>query len=179
MHILTQLLTILSNYCEAWSTEKRNIILCKIASSFFKALSLVLVGSIAGSLPVFFTIARNIVCFFQDRFKTKLPLYLICFGYVAIGIGSIPLYTSILDAFPAVSSLISTIILWFGSPVEIKMGVSLGDILWMLYDFVNGLYLAALNMLCRVIVTGISVIRIKRQQKMEKNASADAPHSER
>lgn len=171
MHIITQLLTIVSTYGEAWSTKKQHIILCRMSSSFFNALSLLLVGNVVGALPIFFTVIRCIVCYSQDRFKSNLPIYLVCLGYVGIGIISVPLYSSVVDLFPLVMSLASAIVLWFCSPMGIKMGVGLGDSLWMIYNLINGLYFTAANIACQLVVTAISMVRIKKNKHIESNPS--------
>ena len=159
--VISQILTIISNYCASCVVNKRDIILFKIVSSFFNAISILLVGNIVGSIVVFFTMFRGVICLFKDRFKTNLPIYLICAGYVAIGICGIPFYTNIIDIVPVLVSMPAAIILWFCDPSGIKVGVGIGDSLWMIYDLYNGLYLSALNIFVNIIISMISLIRMK------------------
>lgn len=159
--IIAQILTILSNYCSSWAIKKHNIILFRILSAFFSAISIVAVGNIVGAIPVFFTIIRCIVCYFKDKFKNNWPIYLICAGYIVIAACSIPFYTTILDIIPVLVSLPAAVILWFCNPIGIKAGVGIGDTLWLIYDLYNGLYLSALNIFIQIIISIISIIRIK------------------
>ena len=69
--LISQVLTIASNYLSAWVTKKRDIILFKCLSSLFSAISIVAVGNIVGAVPVFYTIIRCIVCF-QGKIQNKL-----------------------------------------------------------------------------------------------------------
>ena len=161
--VIAQVLTIGSNYCASWSTKKLNIILFKILSAVFNALSILFIGNIAGAIPVFFTVIRCVVCFYKDKFKTNKPIYFICFGYILIAILSIPLYKTFIDVLPVVISLWASIVLWFFKPIGIKIGIGIGDAFWMIYDFANGLYLSAINLLAQLILSGISIIRIRKK----------------
>ncbi len=167
--LISQVLTIASNYLSAWVTKKRDIILFKCLSSLFSAISIVAVGNIVGSIPVFYTIIRCIICFFKEKFKTNWPIYLICAGYVAIAVCSIPFYTSIIDVLPVAISLAASIVLWYCDPIGIKAGVGIGDTAWAIFHVCNGLYLSALNTALQVAVAGISILRIKIKQKNNEN----------
>ncbi|MBQ8626771.1 MAG: YgjV family protein [Agathobacter sp.] len=162
--IIAQALNITSNYISSWVTKKHQIILFKCLSSLFSAISIIAVGNLVSAIPVLFTIIRCIVCFFKDKFKNNWPIYLICVGYIIIAVGSIPFYTSVVDVFPVVISLAASLILWFCDSIGIKIGIGIGDTLWVIFHSVNGLYLSALNTALQVVLSIISIIRIKTKR---------------
>lgn len=168
LSITFQILNIASNYGSAWSKSKRNIVIFKVLSAIFNSLSIISVGNFISAIPVMFTIVRSLVCFYKDKFKTNLPIWLCVLGYIVIGLLTFNKMDSIIDMLPVITSLLASIIIWYCNPVELKLWMMLTEGIWMVYHFSSGLYLSALNILLQTIVSIISIIRIKLDNKKSK-----------
>lgn len=165
MDIIFQAGQIISNYLAAWVKDKKHIILFKLLSTIFCALSIIAVGRYAASIPILFTIIRSLVCMNKDKFKNNIPIWLCIAGYIIIALLTFNSLESYIDLMPTVTSIIASLILWYGDSVSIKAGLGLGDAIWMVYYFYIGLYVSALNILLQIVVTVISIIRIKLEAK--------------
>lgn len=171
MNIVFQSLQITSNYCAAWSKNKKHIILFKVLSALFNSLAIISVGNFVSAIPVLFTIVRTIVCFYKEKFKTNYPIWLCILGYMLIGLLTITKMQSFIDVLPLITSLIASLIIWYCNPIGIKVGLSITDTIWLIYYIQQELYLLATNIALQTIISAISIVRIllhKSSVNMEK-----------
>lgn len=169
MDIIFQAGQIVSNYLAAWVTGKNKIIFFKLLSAVFNALAIMSVGRYAASIPVLFTIVRSIVCMNKEKFKSDVPIWLCVLGYIMIIAITFNSMESYLDLLPTITSMVASLVLWYGGAILIKSGLGVSDTIWMIYYFYVGLYFSALNILFQTIVAVISIIRIKLKDRSAKD----------
>lgn len=166
MKILFQITQICSNFLAAWSSKKRNIIIFKILSSISAVLMMICANQIIGAIPVAFTAIRTTIFMFKDKYKSDLPLW-ICIGiYILLAIFSVQTF---MDILPTITSISASFILWYCKPIGIKIGLSLTDSIWAIYYFITELYLSCTYTIISIIISIISIIKIKYTESKKLN----------
>ena len=173
MEIVLQALTIGSNYTASWVRDKKLIATFKMLAALFNALAIICVGHFIASIPVLFTIIRNIVCMNKDKFKNNKPIWICVLGYIIIGIITLGNIDTIMDIVPTIVSLLASLIIWYCNPVGIKVGLGITDNIWTVYYLYSGLYISAINIIIQTIIAIISIIRIKLGDKIIDKQQSD------
>ena len=167
MEVVFQFLTIISNYSAAYVKSKITSIKFKVAAATFNACAIISVGNGIESLPVFFTIIRNITCLNKEKFKSNKPIYLVLLGYMCLGVYTFISTGSVMSLLPTIASLSASIVLWFANNKGMKIWLSVVETVWVVYYIYAKLYFSALNTTLQIIVALISLVRIIRDDRKQ------------
>ena len=87
---------------------------------------------------------------FKDRYKTNF-VFLFCLGLHIIA--GIVTFTGLSSLLPGITAVISVVVLWFGNEQQIRIGTIIANLIWVVYYFVNGIYISAVTNIVIILFT--------------------------
>ena len=91
---------------------------------------------------------------------------LILFNIAGLGEASLTtIFITLFSLLPCVTAIISVITLWFGNEQQIRIGSIISNLIWVIYYYLNNIYISATFNLIVIIFTIISCILNNRIYK--------------
>lgn len=164
MKLISQLfgaVAMVSLFCTWQQTERKKIIALKLCADVFWVLHYLMLGGIAGMIPNFIGIFRELVFINREskKWANKIfwPILFILCGWV-LGIYS---FASPFDIFPLIASTLVTLSLWIKNPRLTKLITVPICTLFLIYNFSLGSVIGFANELFSICSIAISFIREK------------------
>ena len=119
--------------------EAKSMLIHSFIANLISLLVYILLGELSTSLTVVIMTIRSLIMTQRDRFKTNIIFYILLLVTLA------PLLTvkNILDILPVFASLCATFVSWRGDAQLIRIGCSVSDISWTVYNICIGAYIQA------------------------------------
>ena len=130
--------------------KKKNMLINMFISNLISLILFQVAGLGAASLTTIFITLRSFLFMFKDRYKTNF-VFLFCLGLHIIA--GIVTFTGLSSLLPGMTAVISVVVLWFGNEQQIRIGTTIANLIWVVYYFVNGIYISAVTNIVIILFT--------------------------
>lgn len=169
-HPLAQAIGLLSLILSLISFQQKKrmgILLFQMAASFSCAVSLILLGGIAGGLLDLIAFSRTVVFSLRDRYSwASSPVWLIFYAIVIVAVGILTgEQGSFVSLFAVFGTLFSTVALWMRSEKRMRTISLFAGPCWIAYNLYYSSCFGVLNELIAMTSIVIALIRLRNYGK--------------
>jgi len=146
------------------SNDKKKIYLFNGIYNLTLSIQYFLLGAITGAISSFISIFRNIVFY---KYKSKVPMCIILVYFLITVLLNIPGYSGLVSIIPFLLMVIYTMALYINNILFFKYANISIYILEIIYDIIYDAYVGIAICVIDIIVVGISLIQMKRKNKIK------------
>lgn len=162
MKSVLQVLSILIGYAGSLDKNKRRILFYACLSNIISILMFITTGRIDSITTSIIIGIRCILFLFKDKYKTPFVLWICIIAHLLCGVIT---YTDVYSFIPLITTIVTCFLYWYGSALQIKyVGIVINS-LWIIYYVFTSLYLVAINTFINIILSIISIFRIKKDKR--------------
>ncbi len=142
-----------------WNKKKKDIITFQILANTLYGLSYFVAGSLSGGFTNLINGLRSYLC---NNQKNKYKIILLLALYIGVSIIS---YKDIFSLLPILSGIIFTYCIYQKNTMIIRIGSIISNLLWIIYNLHEELYILSLTALIILLSTLLSLIKLNLLKK--------------
>lgn len=148
--------------------QKKTYLMEQVAANSLYCAQYILLGAYAGAISNVLTIVKLIVCYFNEKKGKGNPTWqalLFCGLSIVLGVFAIKGWYSVI---PIVNAVIFTLGIWQDNPIFLRVMAGICSLLWIVFNFAVGAYVAAAYSAVEFIVVVVTMVKLIRQSKTQK-----------
>lgn len=144
----------------SWQKSRKRIFAFLVFDNLFYFLQYIFLKAYSGAFVNVVGLFRTILFSKKENNKflsTNYPLIIVLVLYLIINIFT---YDGVTSLFPAIASIIYSIVLWQDEPKKIRIGSSVMLLMWFIYNLYVKAYVGAITEFCLFTSSVIAIIKI-------------------
>lgn len=160
--IIIQIIQVIYSIYIMFLKNKRNMLINMFISNLISLILFNIAGLGEASLTTIFITLRSFLFTFREKYKTNFVFFFCLMLHIVVGIVT---FKDLFSLLPCVTAIISVITLWFGNEQQIRIESIISNLIWVIYYYLNNIYISATFNLIVIIFTIISCILNNRIYK--------------
>ena len=143
--------------------KKKNMLINMFISNAISLIIFLIADLKSAFLTTLIIAIRSFLFMFREKYKTNFIFYFCLILHILSGIITFDGFISLL---PMLTAIISVFIIWFGNEQQIRFGLIIPNIMWVIYYCIFGLYISAVFNMILIIFQVISYIKNNKKEQL-------------
>lgn len=143
--------------------KKKNMLINMFISNAISLIIFLIADLKSAFLTTLIIAIRSFLFMFREKYKTNFIFYFCLILHILSGIITFDGFISLL---PMLTAIISVFIIWFGNEQQIRFGLIIPNIMWVIYYCIFGLYISAVFNMIVIIFQVISYIKNNKKEQL-------------
>lgn len=143
--------------------KKKNMLINMFISNAISLIIFLIADLKSAFLTTLIIAIRSFLFMFREKYKTNFIFYFCLILHILSGIITFDGFISLL---PMLTAIISVFIIWFGNEQQIRFGLIIPNIMWVIYYCIFGLYISAVFNMIVIISQVISYIKNNKKEQL-------------
>ena len=144
--------------------EKKDILLVQLFAAMSYFIVYLIIGAFSGCAIELVEQLKNLIFYFYEKNKKKIPVILLIVFVSLLIIVSIFTYEDPKSLLPLIINLSYFISSYFKNPKHIRIVMLICGFIWALYNFLIGAYIIIIGNILEIISAIISLIRFRKKR---------------
>lgn len=158
--IIVQIFQVIYSCYIMFLSKKKNMFINMFISNAISLIIFLIADLKSAFLTTLIITIRSFLFMFKDKYKTNFIFYFCLVLHVLSGLITFDGFISLL---PVLTAIISVFIIWFGNEQQIRFGLTIPNIIWVIYYCIFGIYISATFNIIIIISQIISYIKNKKR----------------